>query len=255
MFNQRLIHRVFCFFVHFVKSKHRHGVHSPLVFEFMDKGLKKCVSPHSHRIEAYRKENLNSALSWISQDFGTGNSGKKFLKSAARYSSSSTKKGEFLHAWVRHFKPKNIMELGTNLGISAAYLSTDGNHITTVEGDGFLSERASAFFQSFPLNITVVNDSFENFLINDVGQSTWDLVVIDGNHTGEALRRYFEIVKLHLSPDGWVLLDDIHWSKEMTQAWQEIISGNDCLLTLDFYYYGAVKMDGRMEKEHFDLRF
>jgi hypothetical protein len=53
-----------------------------------------------------------------------------------------------------------------------------------------------------------------------------------------------------------MVFDDIHWSREMNQAWMEISARQDLLLTIDLYYKGLVFMHpGLRHKEthHFVL--
>jgi hypothetical protein len=85
--------------------------------------------------------------------------------------------------------------------------------------------------------------------------TTFDLAVIDGNHKGDATLKYINTIIPFASDDAWILLDDIHWSKEMTNAWNEITNNPRYLLTLDFYQYGAIYLGKRNQKEHFILKW
>jgi hypothetical protein len=50
-----------------------------------------------------------------------------------------------------------------------------------------------------------------------------------------------------------VILDDIYWSAGMKSAWEQICADQRIRLSLDFYWFGVVFLDGRLTKEHFQL--
>jgi predicted O-methyltransferase YrrM len=54
----------------------------------------------------------------------------------------------------------------------------------------------------------------------------YDLIFIDGNHRGAALIRYVNELAPCLSEKGVIVCDDIHWSRDMEAAWDELIQEN-----------------------------
>jgi hypothetical protein len=44
----------------------------------------------------------------------------------------------------------------------------------------------------------------------------------------------------HLNEHSVVVFDDIHWSKEMEQAWYEIQQNNMVTLSIDLFFVGLV---------------
>ena len=50
----------------------------------------------------------------------------------------------------------------------------------------------------------------------------FDLIFIDGDHTKEALLTHFESCLKHCSENAIIILDDIHWSADMYEAWDQI---------------------------------
>lgn len=71
----------------------------------------------------------------------------------------------------------------------------------------------------------------------------WDLVYLDGHHSGEVLLSQWEDVIPHVAPGGVVVIDDIRWSKGMHAAWNQIVQqgGGD---GLDAFRLGLVVMPG-----------
>ena len=79
-----------------------------------------------------------------------------------------------------------------------------------------------------------------------------EFVYLDGNHTEEATLRYFEIL-LQYKNITCIVFDDIYWSKGMMSAWKKICADARIELSLDFYWFGVIFLNGRMRKEHFSL--
>ena len=79
-----------------------------------------------------------------------------------------------------------------------------------------------------------------------------ELVYVDGNHTEEATLRYFVVLLQHKN-NTCIVFDDIYWSKGMMRAWKKICADARIELSLDFYWFGVIFLNGRMRKEHFDL--
>jgi predicted O-methyltransferase YrrM len=129
------------------------------------------------------------------------------------------------------------------------------SQLTTIEGDPFLHQNAKDYLSRFGDRVDVVLGNFDDVLPQILPTKKWDLVIIDGNHRGEALLNYFHQIKPHLSENAWVLMDDIHWSPDMTNAWNDIVANCGGKLTLDFFQWGAYLQTERNQKEHFTLRY
>jgi predicted O-methyltransferase YrrM len=83
---------------------------------------------------------------------------------------------------------------------------------------------------------------------------TFDLVFIDGNHQKEATLNYFEKLLSAVHNDSVMIFDDIHWSKEMEAAWEEIKLHSEVSVTIDTFYWGLVFFRREQAKEHFVIR-
>jgi hypothetical protein len=60
----------------------------------------------------------------------------------------------------------------------------------------------------------------------------------------------------HLADFSVLIFDDIHWSSDMEEAWQEIKNDERVMLTVDLFFLGIVffKTDFKI-KQHFAIRF
>jgi len=53
---------------------------------------------------------------------------------------------------------------------------------------------------------------------------------------------------------AYSFFDDIHWSKEMEEAWEEIKAHPKVLITIDLFFVGLVFFRTNQPKQHFKLR-
>ncbi len=96
----------------------------------------------------------------------------------------------------------------------------------------------------------------EQQVSEDFGLSAhkYDLIYIDGNHQKEATLRYFKQLLPTVHNDSVMIFDDIHWSPEMEEAWEEIREHSAVKVTIDTFQWGLVFFRREQEKEHFVIR-
>lgn len=250
--------------LHLFQSKKRHGVHSPFVYEFMDKKIRLPLpNGFEKKIEQRRKELKNDNTLFQRVDLGAGSrKGKKnasHLGKIVSDASSTPKEAIAIANFCNYVNAKNIIELGSNVGIGTAYISAANPQafIHSIEGDPFLASVAKKTLSVLlpDQSIVVHTGSFEDELprlLNTLGEI--DVLFIDGNHRKGPTISYVQWALPFLSDDAAIIVDDIYWSKEMTDAWREICAMPMFNLALDFYQFGIVKKTNRKEKEYFKLR-
>lgn len=245
---------------HLLFAKGPHGVHSPFVFKLITDVLKQQRVEAWKPIEDARRKLLSNDSVYVVKDFGAGSKGLQTTRTYSRSVASSAmpkKKGEALHLLVEHLQPSGLLEIGTHFGIGTLYLSEplhSTKKIITLEGDPTHAAEARSLFHSFQKNnIEVVEGNFNDTLPTTLNAfPEMELVYVDGNHTEEATLRYFEILLQHKNITC-IVFDDIYWSKGMMRAWKKICADSRIELSLDFYWFGVIFLNGRMRKEHFDL--
>jgi predicted O-methyltransferase YrrM len=83
-----------------------------------------------------------------------------------------------------------------------------------------------------------------------------DLAYIDGNHRYKPTMEYFNQFLAKRNNETVMVFDDIHWSSEMEQAWEEIKEHPQVRCTIDIFFLGFVFFrDEFKEKQHFSIRF
>lgn len=240
-------------------------MHSPFVFSFITKVLNdKNEYPAYKKVEALRKQLLTDHTVLQVQDFGAGSTisktNERSVASIARHAAKPKKFGQLLHRIVAYYQPQNILELGTSLGITSCYLSTakPGSFFITMEGSAAIAKVARQNFEKLQLqNITLLPGNFDDTLAEAMEQlSSPDLVFIDGNHRKEPTIRYFEQLLKKTNNDTILIFDDIHWSKEMDEAWNYIKQHAAVRCTIDLFFIGIVLFRQEFkEKQDFIVKF
>ena len=242
-----------------------HGIHSPFVFDFVTNVLNDDRSFYCYQtIEILREElRANGTLLTI-EDFGAGSHSKaQSQRTVASIAASAVKAKKFsrlLFRMVNYYGPKIILELGTSLGITTSYLASAKEDATviTMEGAGAVAAVAEQNFAKLYLkNIQLVRGNFDHTLVDVLQKITVvDFVFVDGNHRKAPTLFYFGQLLDKAGEQSVFIFDDIHWSKEMEEAWQEIKTHDAVTLSVDLFFIGLVFFrKENKEKQHFVIRF
>ncbi|TGD78846.1 O-methyltransferase [Hymenobacter wooponensis] len=248
-----------------LQSGNTHGLHSPFVF-----GLYAHVIGHDGQfaaykhIEARRQELLQSTTSIQVRDFGagshTGAGRTRRIRDIARTAAKPRPLAQLLFRLVNAFQPRTIIELGTSLGLTTSYLAAADSRarVLTFEGCPQTAAVARETFASLGLgNVEIQEGNLDDTLAPALAalSTPVDFAFFDGNHRYEPTLRYFELMNAHRTEDSVFVLDDIHWSAEMTRAWEAIKQHPDVTLTIDLFFIGLVFFRRKQPKQHFILRF
>jgi len=254
-------------FIQYIKFLFRsfnlHGIHSPFVFRFNKDCIKDNVNYKAYtKLRSYRQRLYkNNTIIYI-EDFGAGSrvfkSNERQVNKIAKTAGITRKRAQLLYRMTRFFEPSNVLELGTSLGMgtSAIYLGNKFAHITTVEGCQETSAIAQEQFNHFQLNnIQLINSDFTKALKKDeIANARFDLIYLDGNHNKAATLFYFNELLSNVNDDSVMIIDDIFWSKEMTEAWEIIKKNIKVTVTIDTFFWGIVFFRKEQEKQHFTIR-
>ncbi|MBV9963574.1 MAG: class I SAM-dependent methyltransferase [Parafilimonas sp.] len=242
-----------------------HGVHSPFVFDFITQVLNDKREFDCFRFIESLREKLKTHNTEINvPDFGAGSrmqlNNKRKISAIAKSSLKSKKYSQLIFRIVHYYKPQAILELGTSLGITTSYLSfaNPPAKIITMEGATEVAAVARNNFKQLLLsNIKIVEGNFDETLpAVIVQQSTMNFAFIDGNHRKEPTLNYFYQLLNKSTPSTIMIFDDIHWSKEMEEAWNEIKQHSSVTLTIDLFFIGIVFFRKEQKSnEHFTIRF
>lgn len=240
-------------------------MHSPFVFDFIknvlnDKKKYDCYES----IEKLRRKLLHNDHIIEVEDFGAGSSviktNKRAVNKIAASSLKPRKYAQLLYRITKYYTPSITVELGTSFGITTAYLASGNSNATiyTLEGAVSIASLAQQQFEDLCLkNVHLLQGNFDKTLpkLFSLIQRI-DFAFIDGNHRKEPTLEYFEKLLNLSSSSTLIILDDIHWSSGMEEAWEQIKKHPKVTLTIDLFFIGIICLNNDIKvKQHFSLRF
>ena len=240
-------------------------MHSPFVFNFILDVLnnRQGYAP-PEELEALRKKLLRDKRLLQIEDFGAGSrTAATKQRTVAQLAATAVKPPKFsrlLYRLVRHYQPQNIVELGTSLGLTTAYLAKANPEATiyTIEGSSAIHAVAQENFAQLHLNnIEAMQGNFDLVLPPLLSTiPAVDLAYIDANHRYGPTVNYFEQFLQKGHNDSIFVFDDIHWSAEMEQAWAEIKNHPAVRCSVDLFFVGVVFLISEfVEKQKFYISF
>lgn len=246
-------------------------LHSPFVFSLYQNCIKRKKNIAQYKeIENVRLQLIDNQIIVKYADLGAGSNllSKSIEKSISQLAKTHLKPAriaQIIYQIVLNYKYKNIIELGTSLGITSSYIATalkqnfepQAVNFTTIEGSSAIKQVANEQFSVLKLSdyINSVEGNFDQQL--DPVLNTYknvDVFFVDGNHTYEATMKYFEKALPFAHNDSVFIFDDIYWSPGMTKAWEEIKQHAQVQQTVDLFFIGLVYFRTEQIRQHFKLR-
>lgn len=242
-----------------------HGIHSPFVFDFATQVLRDRKSYAAYApIEERRRKLAKSNDRVPVEDYGSGGRQRQAAELAVAdvcaRAARSPRWRQLLFRIARHYRPRSIVELGTSLGLSTAYLASAAPdaRVVSMEGNRALATIARENMQQLGLtNVNIVSGNFDDTLASVLSDfDTIDLAFVDGNHRKAPTLDYFFRLMERRSDTPVFVFDDIHWSAGMEEAWRIICGHPDVQLSIDLFHFGLIFFRPEFKvKQHFLLRY
>ncbi len=244
-----------------LKSSNQHGIHSPFVYDL----ITKCFydkTPFSayHNLKALRNKLIYNQdlvkVKHYSEASKVFQSNHQKISTIVKGEGSSYKKQKQLYRITNYFKPKNVLELGTSVGLGSAAMAIASNNsiIKTVEVNKNISDIAKKVFKSYQLkNIQIDTSSFKDFFKKS-NYENLDLVYLDGTCDKESTIENFNSLLKYSHNESVFIINNIYWSKEMTEAWNIIKKQKEITVSIDTFYWGFLFFRKEQPKQHFTIR-
>lgn len=262
-------HRMLAFLKHFFTSWNTtgEGIHSPYLFELVrfilrDENAYYCFADIERRREMLLAcEDTLDVVDYGSQGAPEGKHMQRRVCDMAKTHLESKQVGQALFRlvnWIgEHEKrPLDILELGSSLGVTTAYLASadSRNRVMTMEGSGEVLRVAQGVWRALRLeNIEWVEGNIDDTLYKRARERI-DVAYVDANHTYEATMRYVDFLLPRMPEKGVLVLDDIHYSEEMERAWEELKCDAQVTTSMDLYHVGLLFVDPHYLKRHYKIR-
>jgi predicted O-methyltransferase YrrM len=159
--------------------------------------------------------------------------------------------GTFLHLCAEAFEARTILEVGTCVGISGAYLSSIRSRprLVTLDGSKALASVAEVTLRTVANDTEIVVGPFEQTLQRtldrlDDERRTVDVAYIDGHHEEAATLHYVRTVVPHLQKEALIILDDIHLYSGMWRAWRTLAASPGVSAAVNVGRFGLLVFAG-----------
>lgn len=262
----RAAHRVRMRLEHFAQARYYHGygVHSPFVFHI----VREVVNDHHRdtiaeaRLTALRRTLAgdHTLLSVPSIGAVTSATRQRTVADIYHRTACTTKQGRLLLRLARDMHPDNVVELGTSVGVSAAYLSAalpeaTIHSIEGIEAVAALARRhlAEGGFDNVRVIVGDI-DAELPALIASLPQGKVQMAYIDANHTREATLRYFGLLADAAADLALLIFDDIFWSQGMTEAWRLVAADERVATAIELANVGLAFFRHGCQKEYYKVR-
>lgn len=256
--------RTFNYLNYILLSRHNrgHGIHSPFVYDLISRVFRNKVDPSVVlKVEQIRKSMLNDKQIIPVCDLGSGSLSAKYRKVSdiARHSPVSRKYGKLLSNMASEFGDKLIVEMGTSLGISTAYMAAAARQSKVITMEG-CSETAAIARQNFAHmkldNIMPLVGPFDELLPGlKQGRMKPGLVFIDGNHRKDPVMKYFKYISEISDSNTVVIIDDINYSAEMNEAWNELKEHSKVSVSIDIFQMGMLFFREGISRISYTIRY
>ena len=283
---QTAIYRVGSYLRHSLTARHTggHGIHSPYLFEWVRMVMSDENSYYAWReIEKVRANMLADTREVEFEDYGSraarsledgsgtaysleNGSGAAYglvfrerrrVCDIAKRSLAKKKYAQMLARLVNWLDDGlTIVELGTSLGVTTAYMAAmdSRNKVVTYEGCSEVATIAEENWKSLGIrNIECrVGEITADMLERDLDKV--DVAFIDANHTYTSTLAYFKVLAKKVHAKSVIVVDDIHYNPEMERAWKEICADERVTSTMDLYQMGLAFFDKHYWKRHYGIR-
>jgi len=257
------LYQFFAYIKYWLHSTNEHSLHSPFLYEFYTNIVKNKNESGRSEIEELRTTLLKNKLTVEIDDLGAGsrihNSNRRKISQIAKHSTTPYKFSELLFRLIEKLAPETIIELGTSLGINTLYMSQarPTSKVYTFEGSETIASLAQENFTLLKIqNVELIKGNIDVTLpVFLSSKKTIDLAYIDANHRYEPTINYFNQICTRTNEKSIVIIDDIHWSKEMKQAWNEIKRSPKVSTSIDLFEAGILFFNLDLPKTELVLKY
>lgn len=242
-----LVFQLWEYLLYFLKKENEHSIHSPYYFQCYC-GLQAYLKTNrggNRELEDLRKSFAGQKTLIQSRDYGAGSrwtsGSEKMISTIARRVVSPLRNSLIYAYFCQQTEARQVLDLGTSLGINTGYLREQvQGMLYSFEGDPSLLKLAEGYLGKF-FNVQLVPGNLDESLQTVVNQlDRIDFVLMDANHRFGPTLGYFRTIYPKLHERSIVVVADIHWSREMKQAWEQLKAWPGVTGSIDFFDCGIL---------------
>ena len=269
MFKKPIFHRIWSYLRHSLTAWNTtgEGIHSPYLFHIVrflmrDENSYYCFADiERERARLMACEDELDVVDYGSAGSKQGTHIPRRVCDIARTHLEQPKMGQLLFRLALFMaqdqkRPLEMIELGTSLGITTAYMASANskNRVLTLEGSDAVLRVAQGVWRTLRLeNIAWQQGNIDDTLYK-YAREKLDIAFVDANHTYEATLRYVQYLLPRMTEKGVIAVDDIHYSEQMEQAWEELKQDPQVTTSMDLYHMGLLFVDPHYLKRHYIIK-
>lgn len=241
----------------------RYDVHSPLLSDFVREVFHDDRKYHAFQlIDGVRNYWKGQRTPVRLRSLGApSRTTRKSIRSAADLVGSNaigSGSGKFLFRLALWLKPRQIIEFGTNAGISTLYLHLADTSIPlqTVEGNPEVGRLATETFKRAGVTPSLVASTslFTEWISRQTDRAPDRLLFfLDGDHRYSPTLAYVDQLLKWANDQSVIVVADIHWSVGMERAWEELMAHPRVTASLDTYHFGLLFLRKELNGPHLKL--
>ena len=249
---------------HWLNEVNSHSLHAPFIYNLYTQYIQKDYNKTQFEaIEETRRKLIKSNLMVTPSNFGAAstvhsNSTKVKACDIVKKGLSSPKISRLLARLIDYNDSKTIVELGTSFGLNTLYLAQkEDSSVVTFEGSKDIANVALTNLEFYNKNnIELITGNIDSTLPKYINSRiSIDFAYIDANHRLLPTLNYFNEIIKRMHDDSILVIDDIYWSKEMAQAWNEIKNHGQVTHSIDLFSVGIVFFKPDLVKTNYRLIF
>lgn len=160
------------------------------------------------------------------------------------------KYAELLFRLINRFNSKEILEIGSGIGINTLYLSAHSTQtvVNCIEHDDDNLKNAQSLLADKIKNII-----FTNVLTTE--ESSFDAIVWDLKQYPYNKNKVLETIEKTIKHDGFVIINHINSGKENKEIWKKILKLNELTMSFNLGAIGIGFFKPSLPKLNYDLYF
>jgi len=251
----------------------RYDVHSPRLVSFVREVYRDTRHYHSFEligaVRSYWKKKAGMVrLRSLGAPSKTTTKKERTVSSLVATNAIDDRCGRLLFRLAVWLRAGNIIEFGTNAGISTLYLHLADSRATlnTVEGNPDVAALARETFRiagtgpGLHAHVGLFDDWLngrpepaQRTAGDTESEDMLDLFFLDGDHRYQPTLDYVDRLLPSRSARAVFVIADIHWSAGMEKAWEELKLLPEVTASVDVYHFGLLFFDPAMDGPHVGL--
>jgi predicted O-methyltransferase YrrM len=243
-----------------IRYRRGFGVHSPFVFNLISKVIDERNPYYSfENIELVRLGFKFDETIIQYKDIISQKNKKTSIGNAIYKNTLSSKKGALLFRLANYFKAKNILQIGSGMGIPTLYLTSYSSNINclVLESEESFSDVAKRVIKKGSnKDIEVMTGEYTATLQETLLKlKNIDIVYFDTHKDSDTSYKLFEQCLKYTKANSIFIINGIKANKNSRELWKKICDNDKVTVSIDIYSMGIVVFNPKLHKKNYIVYF